>query len=236
MSKTILIADDEPEIVELLRVFLERDRFRVIEAANGREAWDAMQTHNVDLAIIDIMMPHIDGFELIEKIRAGYNIPVIVLSAKNREVDKVKGLALGADDFISKPFSPMEALARIHAHIRRSYELNDALAHRGKAHTVLGPLTLDHDACVLYKRGTEIPLGPLEYKLLKLFMESPGRVFTKKQLFETVWGEAYMEDDNAVMVQISRLREKIEDQPRSPDYVITIKGLGYKFIKKEFIK
>ncbi|BFH68237.1 MAG: response regulator transcription factor [Paenibacillus dendritiformis] len=236
MCKTILIADDEPEIVELLRVFLERDRFRVLEAADGREAWELMRAHPVDLAILDIMMPYIDGFELIGKIRAEYNIPVIVLSAKNREIDKVKGLSLGADDFISKPFSPIEAMARIHAHIRRSYELNDALAHRGTAQTVLGPLALDHNECVLYKRGDEIPLGPLEYKLLKLFMESPGRIFTKKQLFESVWGEVYMEDDNAVMVQISRLRDKIEDQPRSPEYIVTIKGLGYKLNKKEFIQ
>lgn len=229
-GRTILIADDESDITELLRLFLEREGYRVLEAITGREAWNILQREPVDLAVVDIMMPELDGYQLIARIRENHRLPVIILSAKTGDVDKVTGLGLGADDFISKPFSPIEIVARIKSQLRRYYELKGAEpAQRSEAlKTECGPLMLDHEACVLYKRREAITLGPLEYKLLRLLMEAPGRIFTKRQIYENVWNEPYLEDSNTVMVQISRLRDKLEDDPREPRFLITIKGLGYK--------
>ncbi|PAD74982.1 MULTISPECIES: response regulator transcription factor [Paenibacillus] len=231
---TILVADDETEIVELLRLFLEREHYRVLEAYSGREAWHILSQEHVDLALVDIMMPELDGFQLIARIREKLRLPVIIVSAKTGDVDKVTGLALGADDFISKPFSPIEVVARIKAQLRRYYELNEGRPlvpgadQPPPSRTVCGPLTLDHRACMLYKRGEAVQLGPLEYKLLQLFMGAPGRIFTKRQIYEAVWNEPYFEDSNTVMVQISRLRDKLEDNARDPRFLVTIKGLGYK--------
>ncbi|OOC58457.1 response regulator transcription factor [Paenibacillus ihbetae] len=229
-ERTILIADDEADITELLRLFLEREHYRVLEASSGREAWNLLQQERIDLAVIDIMMPELDGYQLIARIREKLRLPVIILSARSGDVDKVTGLGLGADDFISKPFSPIEVVARIKAQLRRFYDLKGAEPLRAAEplRTVNGPLVLDHEACVLYKRGVTITLGPLEYKLLKLLMEAPGRIFTKRQIYESVWNEPYLEDSNTVMVQISRLRDKLEDDPREPQFLITVKGLGYK--------
>ncbi|GIO34515.1 DNA-binding response regulator [Paenibacillus albilobatus] len=234
-ERTILVADDEPEIAELLKLFLEREHCRVIVAGTGREAWGIIQQKQVDLAVVDIMMPELDGYQLIGRIREQHTIPVIILSAKGGDADKVTGLGIGADDYISKPFSPIEVVARIKAQLRRYYELRGADGDRARAKlaTVCGPLKLDHEACTLYKRGEEVALGPLEYKLLKLLMESPGRIFTKRQIYENVWNEPYLEDGNTVMVQISRLREKLEDDPRAPRFLVTIKGLGYKLDPKD---
>jgi len=233
MSKTILIADDEPEIVDLLRLFLEVEGFTVIEANDGKAALEHIQNSGVDLAVIDIMMPKMDGFQLIKQVRLEYKLPIIILSAKNQDMDKIIGLGLGADDFISKPFSSMEVLARIQAQLRRTYEFNESLPHELPSQTCLGDLVLEHHSCVLNKRGEQIALSAMEYKLLKVFMEAPGRIFTKKQIFEQAWADHYFADDNTIMVQISRLRDKIEDHPRNPIYIKTIRGLGYRFAKKE---
>ncbi|MFD3445410.1 response regulator transcription factor [Microbacteriaceae bacterium 4G12] len=231
MKKTILIADDEPEIVELLRLFIEKENHLVIECADGEEAWRCLQQNKVDLAIIDIMMPQLDGFQLLKKIREEHKLPIIILSARNQDTDKILGLGLGADDFIAKPFNPLEVVARIQAQLRRSYEFNPSATEieEKSTQTLVGELLLDHQSCVLYKQKRPIPLSSTEYKLLKLFMESPGRIFTKKQIFEQVWSEYYLNDDNTIMVHISRLRDKIEKNPRQPRYLLTIRGLGYKF-------
>ncbi|OBZ09161.1 response regulator transcription factor [Bacillus sp. FJAT-26390] len=233
MSKTILIVDDEPEIVELMRIFLEREQVEIIEAFNGAEAWQQIETNKIDLAVIDIMMPKLNGYQLLKKIREKYKLPVIILSAKNQDADKILGLGLGADDFVSKPFNPLEVVARIQAQLRRSYEFASPIASDSISNqlTNLGDLVLDHHSCELKKRGVAIPLSSTEYALLKLFMGTPGRIFTKKQIFENVWSEPYMNDDNTIMVHISRLREKMEDDPRQPVYLLTIRGLGYKFAK-----
>lgn len=234
MDKTILIADDEREIVELLKLFLEKDGYRVVEAYDGREAWEQIRRHPIDLAVIDIMMPRMDGFELLKVLRNEYKLPVIVISAKNRDSDKILGLSLGADDFISKPFNPLEVVARVQANLRRAFDFNDSIEKaQPEEKTVLGPLTLDHGSCMLYRRNEPIALTSLEYKLLRTFMSSPGRIFTKKQLFEQAWSEPYLEDDNSIMVQISRLRDKIEEQPKQSNYIKTVRGLGYKFAAKE---
>lgn len=233
MHNTVLIADDEPDIVSLLKLYLEAEGLSVLEAGNGAEAMDMLRNEPVDLAIVDIMMPELDGYQLIKSVRKECKLPIIIISAKNRDADKIIGLGLGADDFITKPFSPLEVVARVQAQLRRTYEFNDNPAVQDSPHTRVGAFVLDHHSCALYKRGEPIALSANEYKLLKLLMGSPGRIFTKKQIFEKVWSEPYIADDNTIMVQISRLREKIEDQPRNPVYLKTIRGLGYRFAKEE---
>ncbi|MFK0522065.1 response regulator transcription factor [Paenibacillus illinoisensis] len=235
MTRTILLVDDEEEIVELLRIFLEKENYAVREAGNGEEAWVLLQREHIDLALIDLMMPGMDGYQLISRIREKLRLPVIIVSAKTGDVDKVTGLGLGADDFIAKPFSPIEVVARIQAHLRRYYDLLGAqpVAEIKPARSICGSLQLDHESCMLYRENQSIVLGPLEYKLLNLFMNAPGRIYTKKQIYEAVWNEPYLEDSNTVMVQISRLRDKLEDDPKHPRYIRTIKGLGYKLVSQE---
>lgn len=233
MSKTILIVDDDPDIVDLLKLYLKAEGYSTLEAYDGKEAFNQLKNQAVDLAIIDIMMPFIDGYQLLQMIRQEYKIPVILLSAKNQDYDKITGLKLGADDYISKPFSPLEVTARIQAQLRRSYEFNDLLSIQPPSQLKLGDLLLSHHECVLYIKDKTIPLSAREYKLLKLLMSEPGRIFTKKQIFERAWNEHYIADDNAIMVQISRLRDKIEECPRKPVYIKTIRGLGYRFAKKD---
>ncbi|AWB43727.1 DNA-binding response regulator [Paenibacillus sp. CAA11] len=236
MPKTILLVDDDRDIVELLRLFLEKGDYKIIEAYNGTEAWRAIEGQQVDLAVIDLMMPELDGIQLLKLLRTEHKMPVIILSAKNQDSDKILGLQLGADDFIAKPFNPLEVVARIEAMLRRTYEFNEASTPAGEEmqqaeRTVIGRLELDPEECALYKDGCEIALTAIEFKLIQTLMKSPGRVFTKKQLFEQVWSDPYYEDANTVMVHISRLREKIEENARQPVYIRTIRGLGYKFAR-----
>lgn len=233
MVKTIMIVDDDPNIVDLLKLYLNAEGYITLEALDGKTAFDQLKNQAIDLAIIDIMMPIIDGYELLQMIRQEYKIPVILLSAKNQDYDKITGLKLGADDYISKPFSPLEVVARIQAQLRRFYEFNDSFFTQQSSQLKLGHLLLSHRECVLYIKDKPIPLSAREYELLKLLMSEPGRVFTKKQIFERAWNEYYIADDNAIMVQISRIREKIEECPRKPVYIKTIRGLGYRFAKKD---
>lgn len=233
MHKTVLIADDEPDIVNLLKLYLETEGLSVREAWDGKAAMEILRSEHIDLAIVDIMMPELNGYQLIKMVRKELKLPIIIISAKNQDADKIVGLGLGADDFITKPFSPLEVVARVQAQLRRTYEFNDHPAAEETPFTRVGAFELDHHSCVLYKRGEQVALSANEYKLLRLLMDSPGRIFTKKQIFEHVWSEPYIADDNTVMVQISRLREKIEDQPRNPVYLKTIRGLGYRFAKEE---
>lgn len=235
MDKTILIADDEKEIAELLQLFLEKEGYRTITAFDGQAAWMCIRNQSFDLAIIDITMPHMNGFELLKQLRAEYKFPVIVISARNSDSDKILGLGLGADDFIAKPFNPLEVVARVQAQLRRAFEFNEPkdTDKVEEESTAIGDLVLNHASCLLYRRNEPITLTSLEYKLLKTLMQAPGRIFTKQQLFELVWSGSYLEDDNTIMVHISRLRDKIEEQPKQPKYIKTIRGLGYKFTGKE---
>ncbi|MFD0716322.1 response regulator transcription factor [Paenibacillus sp. GCM10027626] len=230
MNKTILIADDDPDIVELLKLFLERESYTIMEAYDGKTAWECIRRNTIDLIIIDIMMPELDGFQLLKLLRTEYRLPVIILSSKSEDSDKILGLRLGADDYIEKPFNPLEVVARVQAQLRRAYEFGDEDA-AAPAQYSFGDLLLDEHACVLYRRGEQIALTSIEFKLLRMFMSSPDRIFTKKQLFEQVWSDDYWDDGNTVMVHISRLRDKMEDNPRQPRYIKTIRGLGYKFAK-----
>lgn len=233
MVKTIMIVDDDPDIVDLLKLYLNAEGYITIGALDGKTAFDQLKNHSIDLAIIDIMMPIIDGYQLLQMIRQEYKIPVIILSAKSQDFDKITGLKLGADDYISKPFSPLEVTARIQAQLRRFYEFNDSFSAQQPSQLKLGHLLLSHHECMLYIKDKPIPLSAREYELLKLLMSEPGRVFTKKQIFERAWNEYYIADDNAIMVQISRIREKIEECPKKPVYIKTIRGLGYRFAKKD---
>ncbi|HDR6218380.1 MULTISPECIES: response regulator transcription factor [Bacillus cereus group] len=233
MKKNILIVDDDKDIIDLLKLFLEMENFFVVEASNGEVALKCLEENHIDLAIVDIMMPKMDGYQLIKKIRETLQFPILILSAKSQEVDKIIGLGIGADDFITKPFSALEIIARVQAHLRRSYEFNDKAVEGKEKQIHMGDLVLDHHSCTLYKSSETITLSATEYKILTLFMEEPGRIFTKKQIFESVWSDYYCADDNTIMVHISRLREKLEDSPKNPVYIKTIRGLGYRFARKE---
>lgn len=226
MNKTVLIADDEKEIVDILRLYLEKEGLHVLAAYDGAQAYSLIANQRIDIAIFDIMMPNLNGFELIKIVRENLNIPILVLSAKAMDSDKILGLDLGADDYVTKPFNPLEIVARVKSHLRRAYELS-----RSQNSIKVGSLVLDDKSFKLYKGDEEIMLTATEFKLLKFLMESPGRVYTKVQIWEHVKGEYFYTDDNSIMVHISNLREKIEDNPKSPRYIKTIRGLGYKFEK-----
>jgi DNA-binding response OmpR family regulator len=228
MKYRILIADDEPEIAELLQLYLEKD-YEVTCAAHGQMAWDIIQRERVDLAILDIMMPGIDGLQLLKKIRKTHLMPVLFLSARNQATDKILGLNLGADDYISKPFNPLEIVARVDALLRRAYSFETASnPAKENRQLVLGELALDRNQCILFHRGEPVVLTYTEYKIMELLMSAPGRVFTRKRIYETVWEDYYAYEDSTIMVHISNIREKIEQDSRKPQYLKTIRGLGYK--------
>lgn len=225
MNQKILIAEDEADIRSILRLYLESEGYAVIETDNGEDALALAAEQTPDLAILDVMMPKLDGYAVTRELRKRSDIPILILSAKSQDNDKILGLNLGADDYIAKPFNALEVVARVRAQLRR--------AGRSSGNTVtLCGLTLDKDACTVSRDGEILTLTPMEYKLLAVLMGAPGRIFTKAQLFEAVSGEYYESDDNTVMVHISRLREKIEDDPRKPTKLLTVRGLGYKFESK----
>lgn len=229
MSRTILVAEDDQDIRELVKLYLESSGYRVLTACNGADAYQLVQSESIDLAVLDIMMPQMNGYELTKAIRSRSNMPILILSAKNTDNDKILGLELGADDYLTKPFNPLEIIARVKANLRRFYELNPDGKQPG-ADTLLtaGPLTLDTAALTLTKNGMPIPLTPTEYKILLCLMKSPGRIFTKVQLYESVNGVYFENDENTMMVHISKLRDKVEDDPKNPLLIKTVRGLGYK--------
>ena len=224
MKQTILIAEDEADIRNILRLYLESENYEVLEAADGESAVAAVRNGSPDLVILDIMMPKLDGFAVVRAIRQQSDIPVLILSARNQDNDKILGLNLGADDYIAKPFNALEIVARVKAHLRRSDRSRMAVYSAGG-------LTLNHETCTVTKDGEPVLLTPTEYKLLSVLMRSPGRIFTRVQLSEAINGEYYENDDNTMMVHISKLREKIEDNPRKPARLVTVRGLGYRFEK-----
>ena len=225
MSYTILIADDEAEIRNLLRLYLENEGYRVIEAENGLLALEKLKTDHVDLCILDIMMPEMDGFHVLQEMRKTSNIPVMILSAKDADSEKILGLNLGADDYLSKPFNPLEAVARVNSNVRRFYAMGTAVVE--KEVLKVKDLELETEACRLTRGGTEITLTSVEYKLMELFMRHPGKVYTKQQLYEQGWGDEYIVADNNIMVCISKLRAKLSEEEPSA-YIKTIRGLGYR--------
>lgn len=230
MAYQILIADDEKEIRELLRLYLENEKYQVIEAKDGQEAFELLHQNKIDLCVLDIMMPKMDGYHLLRELRKESNIPVIILSAKDADSEKILGLNLGADDYIAKPFNPLEAVARINSNIRRFYTLgNGETENQAVSLLKVKDLTLDKDGCVLKKDGEQIELTSVEFRIMELFMEHPGKVFTKQQIYEYGWGEEYIIADNNIMVCISKLRAKLDEDPSA--YIKTIRGLGYRLEK-----
>lgn len=227
----VLIAEDEIDIRNLLKLQLEQEGYVVFAAKDGAEALDIMQGKPIDLGIFDVMMPRLDGFNLLRKIRETSNIPVIFLTARGDEMDKILGLGIGADDYLVKPFSMAELLARVSAQLRRNHQYS---AKQSEVYNKIvdGDLCLDKDACCVYKDNVMIELNAKEYLLLKYLMENPERVFTKKQLYRAVWDEDVYYDDNTIMVHMSHIRNKIESDSKNPDYIKTIRGIGYKFHKQ----
>lgn len=231
MAYRILIADDEAEIRDVLRLYLEKEGYEVIEAADGMEAVRLIRQGGVDLAILDIMMPGLDGYRVLRNVRETSNLPVIMLSAKGSDSDKILGLDLGADDYITKPFVPLEAVARVKSNLRRFYALGSGEDRGAKDITLrAGDLRLETDSCLLYRGEEKIELTSVEFRIMKLFMENPGKVFTRQQIFEAGWEESYMVSDNSVMVCISKLRTKLNHGGR--EYISTIRGLGYRMEKE----
>ena len=227
MEYTILVADDEKEIRELLRLYLENEKYHVVEAEDGQQALDILHRQHIDLCILDIMMPKIDGYHVLKELRIQSNIPVMILSAKDADSEKILGLNLGADDYMAKPFNPLEAVARVNSNIRRFYSLGTS---SGTQELVkVKDLALDPDACELKKGDTIIDLTSVEYKIMELFMKHPGKVFTKQQIYEYGWGEEFIVADNNIMVCISKLRDKLDEDPSA--YIKTIRGLGYRLEK-----
>ncbi|HKM34073.1 MAG TPA: response regulator transcription factor [Lachnospiraceae bacterium] len=224
----ILVAEDEKDIRNLLKLQLEQEGYSVFDARDGIEALEIMQQTAIDLAIFDVMMPRLDGFNLLRKIRQTSNIPVIFLTARGDDMDKVLGLGIGADDYLVKPFSMVELVARVGAQLRRNLEYS-SLKLQTPSKLEFGSLCLDKDACCAYIDNGLIELNAKEYLLLKYLMENPGRVFTKKQLYSAVWDEDSFYDDNTIMVHISHIRNKIEEDSRNPQYIQTVRGIGYKF-------
>lgn len=237
MKYKILIADDEAEIRDVLHLYLEKEGYEVYEAADGAQAMELLKKEPIDLAVLDIMMPGIDGYRVLRNIRENnhpqniYNIPVIMLSAKSSDSDKILGLDLGADDYITKPFVPLEAVARVNSNIRRFYELG-AKGSRTESvrELTVRDLRLDLEACLLYCGKEAVELTSIEFRIMKLFMENPGKVFTKQQLYEQGWEESYMVSDNNVMVCISKMRAKLDHDGK--EYIRTIRGLGYRLEKE----
>jgi DNA-binding response OmpR family regulator len=227
MNYTILIADDEKEIRELLKLYLENEQYQVVEAEDGQQALDILRREKIDLCILDIMMPKVDGYRVLRELRKDNNIPVIILSAKDADSEKILGLNLGADDYIGKPFNPLEAVARINSNLRRFYSLGTSAGVQH--HIQVRDLTLDPEGCELRRGDQVIDLTSVEYRIMELFMKHPGKVFTKQQIYEYGWGEAYIVADNNIMVCISKLRDKLDEDPAA--YIKTIRGLGYRLEK-----
>ena len=229
MSYKILIAEDDVDIQEVLRLYLENAGFNVVNAYNGKDAYELLTAEKPDLAIFDIMMPEMNGYELTKRVRTHSSVPIIILSAMNADSDKILGLDIGADDYVTKPFNPLEVVARVQSNLRRKYTLDSGkMPDESGAMLVVGDLKLDTKKFILYDHDKEVFLTPTEFKILSIFMERPGMVFTKSQIYERINGEFYENDDNTMMVHISKLREKLGDDSKNPRYIKTVRGLGYK--------
>lgn len=227
MNNKILLIEDDAEISEMLDRYLTAENYEIVCAADGQEACTLFDRMHFDLILLDLMIPKISGMDVMQHIRRNSVVPVIIISAKDTETDKILGLSLGADDYITKPFSVVEVAARIKANLRRrnQYDSEDAFS---KEILSAGALELHLSDYTVYKNGKQIGLTAKEFEILKLFMQNPKKVYTKEQLYSLVWKDAYFGDENAVNVHISRLRNKIEDDSRRPEYIITVWGIGYK--------
>lgn len=228
----ILAADDEEELLEALELFVEKENMELVKAADGILTLSLFEKRHPDLVLLDVMMPEMDGFAVLRKIREKSKVPVLMMTARTEDYDKILGLELGADDYITKPYNPLEVVARIKAQLRRCYDYQEKQEEEWEILRGFG-LELNLEESTLKKNGQEITLTRTEFRILELLMKTPGRIYTKQQIFNHSWDEPYMEDNSTVMVHISNLRNKIEDDPKKPVMIRTIKGLGYKFEKEK---
>ena len=226
MGKRVLIVDDEKLIVKGIRFSLEQDDMQVDCAYDGEEALAYARNNSYDIILLDIMLPKLTGFEVCQQIREFSSVPIIMLTAKGDDMDKILGLEYGADDYITKPFNILEVKARIKAIMRRAEPKAASGEKAGSLES--GDMRLDCEGRRAYVAGREIGLTAKEFEILKLLMKNPQKIYTKEQMYSQVWKDAYLGDENAVNVHISRLRTKIEDNPRNPKYVVTVWGIGYK--------
>ena len=222
----ILVCDDDTDIVSALKIYLSAEGYKIFEAYNGEEAVNTVDKEDIHLVLLDIMMPKMDGITAISKIRELSNVPVILLTAKSEDTDKVLGLNVGADDYVTKPFNPVEVMARVRSNIRRYIQLGGGEVKQSRVE--IGGITLDDGEKNVYLDGELVSLTPREYEILKLFMQSPGTVFSPKDIYRKVWGELPINAENAVAVHIRHLREKLEINPAEPRYIKVVWGQGYK--------
>lgn len=226
MENKILVVDDEQPIADILQFNLEKEGFEVVCAYDGVEALEKVEQERPDMVLLDVMLPIKDGMEVCREIRKSHNMPIIMLTAKDSEIDKVLGLELGADDYVTKPFSNRELIARVKANLRRHHQEIPEDEHRGNE-IEIGDLVIHLDAYMVTKRGKMIELTHREFELLRYLADHRGQVMTRENLLQTVWGYDYFGDVRTVDVTVRRLREKIEDNPSSPDWIITRRGVGY---------
>ena len=228
MNECILVVDDDPEIVRAIAITLEREGYQVRRAYDGMEALDQALDPAVKLILIDVMMPKLDGLSALLRIREKRNLPVIVLSAKSEDTDKILGLSMGADDYVTKPYNPHELAARVKSQLRRYTLLGDVHAGEKQGLLVNGRLSYDPAGRVLRADGDEVKLTPTETKIFELLMRHPGQIFPAEEIYRRVWNEDAYSCENTVMVHIRRIREKIELNPKEPDYIKVVWGIGYK--------
>lgn len=229
----VLVVEDDKEIGEGVEIYLKSQGYEVFQAADGVEGLEVIEKEDIHLAIVDIMMPRMDGISMVVKLREKYDFPVIFLSAKSEEVDKIMGLNMGADDYVTKPFTPMELLARVNSQLRRYRRFMERLGDKeenSRIHTI-GGLEINEDNVEVIVDGEPVKMTPIEYKILLLLMKNPGRVFSAEEIYERVWNERAINTDT-IMVHVRNIREKIEVNPREPKYLKVVWGVGYKIEKQ----
>ncbi len=232
MTANILVVDDEQSIADLIEVYLKNENYDVFKFYNGRDALQCVENQNIDLAILDVMLPDVTGFSICQQIRKKYNFPVIMLTAKDEEIDKITGLTLGADDYITKPFRPLEMVARVKAQLRRFKKYNSSEPVQDESIIEISGLVLDKDDHRCTLNGKQLLLTPTEFSILWVLCLNRGRVVSSEELFHEVWGDKYfLNNNNTVMVHIRHLREKMHDSAEHPKYIKTVWGVGYKIEK-----
>ena len=227
----VLVCDDDREIVEAIEIYLSQEGYKVLKAYDGEEALKLLDKHKVDLLIIDVMMPRLDGIRATLKIREKQNMPIIILSAKSEDADKILGLNVGADDYMTKPFNPLELTARVKSQLRRYTQLGSTVEKENKAVYTVGGLMIDDDQKEITVDGESVKLTPIEYNILLLLVKNQGKVFSIDQIYESIWNEDAIGVDNTVAVHIRHIREKIEINPKEPRYLKVVWGVGYKIEK-----
>ena len=229
--QTILVCDDDKEIVEAIEIYLQQEGYHILKAYDGEEALEILKENEVDLLIMDVMMPRLDGIRATLKIRENMSLPIIILSAKSEDADKILGLNIGADDYITKPFNPLELVARVKSQLRRYTQLGSTARSDNQSEFRTGGLVIRDDLKEVTVDGEKVKLTPIEYNILLLLVKNQGKVFSINQIYENIWNEEAIGADNTVAVHIRHIREKIEINPKEPRYLKVVWGVGYKVEK-----